>query len=271
MTDLSVIETLRALVREAVSRLPQLLAALLLVFAGWVVASLLRRWTRRLVTEVLERFGRRAALHRALEASGTRPMAPRVIGAFAFWLPMLLFTAAAVEVAGLPVVTGLLNQLASYLPRVIGSVVIVFGGLIAATFARNGIYEVTGTEEGGYTRVLAQVIYWTIVVLAAGTALDQFGIDAQIPLVFIAVVFGTTLAGAALGFGLGSRDVVASLIGAHYADRMVSVGQRVRIDDLDGRVIETTPTSVVLETAEGTVYVPAAHFVRSVALVVADK
>jgi len=54
--------------------------------------------------------------------------------------------------------------------------------------------------------------------------------------------------------------VTANLIAARYVASLLQVGQEIRIDDVRGAVVELTPTSVVVETADGRATVPAARF-----------
>jgi len=75
------------------------------------------------------------------------------------------------------------------------------------------------------------------------------------------------IGGAALSFGLGSRTAVANLIAAHYLGSMVRVGMTVKIGENQGTVVAVTPISVVLETREGRVIVPATQVTESTAVI----
>jgi small-conductance mechanosensitive channel len=55
---------------------------------------------------------------------------------------------------------------------------------------------------------------------------------------------------------LGARSYVANLIGAHYLRQAFEVGQRVRVSGFEGRIVEVSATSLVLETQEGRVALP---------------
>jgi len=53
---------------------------------------------------------------------------------------------------------------------------------------------------------------------------------------------------------------LSDLHAAYYASQQYSVGQIVRIGDLEGEIIQLTPTAVLLSTQEGRVLVPAKRF-----------
>jgi hypothetical protein len=54
--------------------------------------------------------------------------------------------------------------------------------------------------------------------------------------------------------------VTANLIAARYVSSLLQIGQVIRVDGVQGPVVELTPTAVVVETDEGRVSVPASRF-----------
>jgi small-conductance mechanosensitive channel len=87
----------------------------------------------------------------------------------------------------------------------------------------------------------------------------------------LAVTVGSTLAAAALAFGLGARASVANIIAARYVAQFCRVGQAVRIDDVEGTVVQLTPTAVVVETPEGRAVVPAGRFHETSSVLLAGE
>ena len=53
---------------------------------------------------------------------------------------------------------------------------------------------------------------------------------------------------------------VANLIASHYLVRVYRPGQRVRIGEIEGRIVEFTRGAVSVETEEGRALVPARLF-----------
>ncbi len=60
---------------------------------------------------------------------------------------------------------------------------------------------------------------------------------------------------------------MSNLIAAHYLQSVVKVGLYVRIGNIHGTVVSTTPVSIVLETEEGRVVVPASQFNETTAVI----
>ena len=68
-----------------------------------------------------------------------------------------------------------------------------------------------------------------------------------------------------LAFALGARRHVANLL-AHRELARINVGERIRIDDVEGVVVEIHDTAVDVTTKHGVATVPAARFAESTVL-----
>ena len=96
--------------------------------------------------------------------------------------------------------------------------------------------------------------------LAINHGIDQIGIDVTFVTTMLAIVLGGVVLGFSLAFGLGTRRVVANLVASHSLQRYFSVGQRARFGEIEGEILDFTPTGVVLATEQGRTHVPASHF-----------
>lgn len=261
---------IRDLTRELAQSLPNILAAAALVLVGWALALLLRFLSRRATESGLKRLGRDSRVRDTLEAGGMRRTIAQVVGAFAFWLVFLLFLAAALERLGLPVFTGLVGQVTYYLPNVLAAVLIVLGGVIVGKLAGGAV--TTGAASAGLPRApaLGRAVQVAVFLVAAVVGLEQIGIRGQLLVVILAVVFATFLGGAGLAFGLGARTAVSNIIASHYVAQAYRAGQVVRIGDIEGRIVETTRTAVLLNTGEGRVLVPAQRFSEETSILLTE-
>jgi len=253
-------EALSAATQKVSSHLPNILSALALLLIGWLLAELLRRWTVKLVRLSLERLLRTEAARGALERTGVRRTVPAVIGAAVFWTVIVFAVAAAVEILGLPAVTNLLGRLAYYIPQVVAAILIVFVGYLAGNLTYGAVSTAAASLNVAYANALGRAAQFTILLVAIVIAIDQVGIDSTFLIVTLTIVLATTLGGAALAFGLGCGTAVSNIIACYYLTKAYRIGQKVRIGGLEGRIVEIAPTSVVLQTPDGRVFVPAKKF-----------
>jgi small-conductance mechanosensitive channel len=253
-------DALTAALQKVSSHLPNVLSALALLLAGWLMARLLRRWTARLIGASLDGLLRSSTARSTLERTGVRRSVPQVIGAAAFWTVIVLTAAAAIEVLGLPAVTNLVGRLAYYIPQVVAAVLIVFVGYLLGNLAFGAVSTAAASLHVAYASALGRAAQLAILLVAIVIAIGQVGIDSTFLIVMLTIILATTLGGAALAFGLGCGTAVSNIIAAHYLTKAYRIGQKVRIAGMEGRIVEIAPISVVLETADGRVFVPAKKF-----------
>jgi hypothetical protein len=189
---------------------------------------------------------------------------------FVFWVVFLLFTAAAIESLGFTVVTGVLSQVAYYLPNVLAAIVVAVAGVIVGKLVRRTVS--VAARSAGITRAegVGQVAQAAVLLVAVIIGLEQIGIDAQLLVILVAVIIGAAVASAGLAFGIGAQKTVSNIVAAHYASQNYAPGQVVRIGDIEGEITQFTPTAVMLATPAGRLMVPAERFGREASLLVVD-
>jgi hypothetical protein len=249
--------------------IPNLLAALLLLAVGWVVARLLKGAFVKLAQSV------NSFLVRVRPAARPRlQLSPTLIALLAhvlFWLLMLVFTAIAARVARLDLFTDWLDRVVAYLPTLVAGGLIALSGYLVSTLIRDLVtttVQSTGTARSELFGLGAQgAVFLTAVVVG----LDQIGVDVTLLIVLLAILLGAALLCLVLAFGFGARVFVGNLIGAQQALGVLEAGQTAEIDGLSGQVLEVTSTSVVLATPRGRLVVPARLFMEKATLIVLDS
>lgn len=253
--------------------LPIIFGALALLLIGWLVAALLRAAFTKLTESLLTRLSRQrlasaSAVQSATRRSRTWQSTPAVVGAIVFWTVLLFFLAAAVEALGLSAVSNVVGLITAYLPHVLAGVVILLVGLWVGEFVRLLLSRAAAKAHLVYGDVLARFAQVLIVLVMGIIAIEELGVDSNVLVTILAIVFATTFGAAALAFGLGAQGAVSNIIAARYARRAYSPGDVVRIGDVEGPVIEITETSVMLETRDGRVQIPARHFTEHTSVLV---
>jgi len=242
--------------------------ALLIVLMGFLAASLLGRLTRRLIG------------HSARWLGGLQPKAVNTaqlervqagVGRAVFWLVVVCAVMAATETLGLPVVTAWLSGVATFLPRIAVAILIIALGTVAARVAGHVVSSAAAAANVPSSDRLGRVTELSLLLGTALVAIDQLGIEISFLKVTLLILFGALLLGAALAFGIGGRDLVANILSAHYVHRQYQVGQVIRVDGVEGRIVKFTETSVILECEEGDVSIPARTFADSRSTLVARR
>jgi hypothetical protein len=263
-------EALRELTLALKTFLPHLLEALALLLVGWVAAFIVR-W-------LVNRFGKgldaiMAMVHRWLgqEVTRTRWSVTTLVGNVAFWITLIYAVSAAAEQIGLVTFANWLLELLGYLPRVLISAFILFIGYLISNGIRNLIVAFADAADFQHGLSLGRLVSGLILVFAMLLGLNQLGLDvslfSNIIILGVAALFGS----AAIAFGIGAADAVRNVLALHYVRKTYRNGLRVRVQGLEGEILELTPVAVILETGEGEAMIPGRQFLESVSLVVEEQ
>ena len=106
-----------------------------------------------------------------------------------------------------------------------------------------------------------------VVAAALVIGLGQAGIDTTLLVSIVVILLAGLFGGMSLAFGLGAKDMVANVIGTHYARKDFLIGQGARVGGIEGEILRITPTAVVLETPDGQAVVPGGLFQREAILI----
>ena len=133
----------------------------------------------------------------------------------------------------------------------------IIAGVLLAGLARDLTVAALATFPEHQRVLLGRIVQSAVLVTAVAVGADQIGVRITFLVILAAVLMSTVVGGIALAVSLGSRAYVANLIGAHHLRQAFGIGQRVRIGDLECKILELTAVSIVLETDQGRVNVPA--------------
>ena len=208
-------ERLEASLVQLAEYVPAFIGALVIVFAGYLLAKLLEKGTFRLLrrirlNEVLERGG----VMEAVERSGSRLNPARVLANLVFWLVMFAVMVIASTALGLQSLADVFADLVSYIPSVIAAIVIILVGIVLGGFVGGLIMASAGAMHGG--PALSRIGRGGIILLAIFMALQELGIATDIVTTAFAILFGAIALALAMAFGLGNRQLAGEITREWY-------------------------------------------------------
>ena len=189
--------------------LPNFVAALALFLVGIAVALAVRYLVIRLLSSIgWERFAGRSSYLRLLGVGDIRYPLFDLVGAVVFWVVILAFAGTAAHNLQLSTVELLLDQLVEFLPNLFLALVImglgIWFGVLAGRFAR----AFARSAEIQEANLIGKGIQYLIIIIAAGTALEQLRVATR----FLFGAFLIVLGSLALAFGLGGKDKAKEII-----------------------------------------------------------
>lgn len=239
--------------------LPHLVGAIAVLLIGYLIARTLKALTNRVGSSfdsVVEMLG----LGNVIAAGRVNASVLTIIGNLIFWLVLLFFLTSATNLLGLKMFAGWLDTLIGHLPNILSGALIIFAGVVCGSLVADTVRTAAHAMQPRQRALLAQGARLFTIATMIVIGVDQIGINITILITVFAIAIGALLGGVAVAFSLGSKSLVGNLIGARYLSKDYRVGERIRVAGVEGTILELSPVSVVVETADGRVTIPAAHF-----------
>jgi len=211
------LEPLRAFVAQASILLPRVVLALLILFAGWLIAKALRFVVAKALRAInFNVVTERAGMDGFLRNGGIRADTTALLALLAYWGVILAALVVAFNTLGLVYVTDLLTRLLAFVPRLMVALLILALGAYFARFVGGAISAALKGGEphvpSGDAEVLGRLAQYAITVFAALIALDTLNVGGElIRETFLIVLAGVVFA-LALAFGLGGKDWAAEIL-----------------------------------------------------------
>ncbi|SDK73632.1 Conserved TM helix [Methylophilus rhizosphaerae] len=198
---------------ELVNFVPKLLAVIVILFFGWMVAKLVRIGVKRLleITQ-FDAFAKRSGLEAFMNSASFNVTLSGIISQVIYWLVILLFVITCANSLGMTEVALLLRELASYLPHIIVAILVVIFGTLFARFINRLVFAWLHSIKFEQALIISTSAEYCIQILAIFIGLEQLGIGMQLIHSLFVIVFGAVFLALAIAFGLGGKEWAAKII-----------------------------------------------------------
>ena len=191
-----------------------------------------------------------------------------ILSEVVYWIVILIVIAVATNQLGLRMFAHWLDKLVSQLPNILSGIAIIIAGVVIANLVKDAVAAFTQSMPRTQGAALARAAQAVTLIVLALMGIDQIGIDVTVVTTVVAIVVGAFLGGLSLAFGFGARSFVSDLLGMRYLGSEYQIGERIRIDGIEGTVVEKRPTSLLIETSEGQMKIPGKRFGEALTLLV---
>ena len=206
-TRQALLDPLTVIIQNVVTMLPGILAGLIILIFGYLVANLVAYAVKKVVVKMqLEKW--------LFDKTDLKSVTGKFdLGTFAHtlvkWYIFVFFIGEAADIVQLVGLSELLRGIASWIPSLIAAVILALLGYIAAEYASS---QIVATRAKG-AHAIADLAWGVIMVFAGIMALQQVSVAVSLAentflLLVAGVIFAVALA-LGLGFGLALKDEAA--------------------------------------------------------------
>jgi small-conductance mechanosensitive channel len=198
--------------------LPRFLVMLIIVLIGLLVAFVLRYILRGLLGFTkLDRVSEQSGASRVLRMAHL-PSMSELLSRSIFWVTWLGFLLVGISVLGIPGFQEQISRLFRFLPEVFVAILIMFLGVAIANFLSRAALLAAVNAGHPSARILSWSIRFVIWILAITMTLEELGLARQTVISAFSIVFGATMLGLAIAFGLGGQDLARKALERYFAE-----------------------------------------------------
>lgn len=198
--------------------LPRFVVMLVIILVGLLVAYVFRYVLRALLRLTrLDRVSEDAGASRVLRMAAL-PSMTELLSRSIFWITWIGFILVGVSILGVAGLQEQISRLFRFLPEIFIAMLILFLGLIIANFLSRAALLASVNAGQRSPKLLSWSIRFVIWMLAISMALEELGLARQTVIAAFSIVFGASMLGLAIAFGLGGQDLARRALERHLGD-----------------------------------------------------
>ena len=249
--------TLSTILDNIAVALPNILGAIVILFVGFLFNKIVRLIVKRIfkigkIKEVSEKINDTEFFGEA----DFKINIEKIILGFIKWFLLLVFIIIAADIVKLTIISTEIANLLRYVPQLISAVIIFVIGLYGAKFIEKTLIKIFKSMDFNGSKLVSSIVFYIIMIFVTVTAVNQAGIDTSIITNNFTLILGAFLLAFALAFGLGSKTIVADLLKTFYARKNYAVGDRIKMNTIEGTIESIDSIFVTLKTENGKLVIP---------------
>jgi small-conductance mechanosensitive channel len=198
--------------------LPRFLVMLIIIVIGLLVAFVLRYILRALLgLTKLDRVSEAGGASRVLRMAHL-PSMTELLSRSIFWVTWFGFILVGLSVLGVAGLQEQISRLFRFLPEVFVAILILFLGVVIANFLSRTALLAAVNAGHPSAKILSWSIRFVIWILAISMTLEELGLARQTVISAFSIIFGASMLGLAIAFGLGGQDLARKFLERYLGD-----------------------------------------------------
>jgi hypothetical protein len=198
---------------QLASFVPQLLAALLLLFVGWLLANLVRTGVMKLLDVLkFDSLSEKTGIEAFLKQGNLDVSLSRILAKLVYWIIIFIVIVTVANSLGLHMVADLFNKVVLYIPNIIVAILVLVFGILVARFINRLVFAYLSNIGVQGALTISTLSEYGVIVFVVFVALEQLAIGTTLLTAAFQIGFGAIGLAFALAFGLGGREWAAGVI-----------------------------------------------------------
>ena len=254
---LPTLSLLEELIKNFLAAVPNIVGALLLVIAGWIISRLLARLLKGLLKRIgVDKLAKKLNDIDLVARSKIEIVPSILISKVLYYFLLFIFISAAVDVLGMEALSDLMNDFLNYVPFLISAFIVFVVGLLLADLLRNIVLTTCNSLGIPAANFISAFVFYFLFINVVMITLDQAQIDTDFIQDNLSIILGGIVLAFAIGYGFAARPIVANLLSAYYNRNKIQMGDVISVDGIKGEVVDKDNASLTLQAEDRKVIVP---------------
>src|SRR3569833_2602441 len=156
---------------------PQLLAALLLLFIGWLFANLVRTGVTKLLDVLhFDSLAEKTGIEAFLNQVNLELSLSRLLAKLAYWVVIFIVVVTVANSLGLHIVADLFNKIVLYIPNIIVAILVLVFGVLVARFISRMVFAYLNNIGVQGALTISTLSEYAVIIFVVFVALEQLQI-----------------------------------------------------------------------------------------------
>jgi hypothetical protein len=208
-----ILEPLKELFLKFKAFMPNLLAMLVILLVGIVVARVIKFVLVKFLTAIkFDSWSDRMGFTKLMRKGDMWAKPSAILGEIVFWLLIIITLMSGLNALQIPAIDQLVGQFFSYIPRLFSAAMIMIVGYVLSGFISRTVLITAANSGFHYAKILAKAVNILLIVLILAMVMEQLQIAPGIVLAAFSIIFGGIVIALAISFGVGGIDAARRII-----------------------------------------------------------
>jgi hypothetical protein len=250
-------QALQQVVFQFFSAIPRIFTAIVILLAGVFISRLLIKMIQTILSRTgIDKLGEQLNNIDFLSKSNLKIVPSTIFSKVIYYLTLLIFITMATDALGMASISQLVVDILNYIPQLLIASIVLAIGVFFADLIKSAVLTTCQSMGIPSGKIIANFVFYFIFINAVVTALGQAKIDTDFIKSNLTVLLGAVASAFALGYGIASKDLMASFLASFYSKERYEVGDKISVDGITGTIIEMDNMAIVLQTEGKKIIVP---------------
>jgi len=208
-----ILEPLKELILKFKVFVPNLLAMLVVLFIGILLALIIKRVLAKFLAAInFDSWSDRMGFTKLMRQGDMWGKPSAILSEIVFWLLVIVTLMSGLNALQIEAIDKLVSQFFSYIPRIFSAAMILIAGYLLSGFISRAVLIAAANSGFHYAKLLAQAIHTLLIVLILAMIMEQLQIAPSIVLAAFSIIFGGIVIAIAIAFGVGGIDAARRII-----------------------------------------------------------